>query len=300
MTRSGRMVTTTSVQTALSNYCMKTAKHFPYTTYASRSKTGEADEDDDQTESDSELVATTSTNYFWKRRNMLPYDIHFKNRRRLSDCGESTIASEGTYDDHEDDGRPGTGKTTTACIVGKLFYDMGFLSTTEVIECSATDLVAEYMGHSGPKLIALLDRALGKVLFIDEAYRLAERPKLWSGEMTRLLQMNPSLRSRFAKTIDFPAMLPKDCLSIWRKGSAMFTFLGFLRSWDNARGVEELSDNIPGRVFQKHVTAGELPRLSVNNLTSYLNEMLRLHTPGYKLATPGDQSNRSWAVNNQG
>lgn len=58
--------------------------------------------------------------------------------------------------------------------MGQVYYDMGFLSSAEVLECSASDLVGQYVGHTGPKTIAKLDKALGKILFIDEAYRLSE------------------------------------------------------------------------------------------------------------------------------
>lgn len=60
--------------------------------------------------------------------------------------------------------------------MGELFYDMGFLAVKDVIECSATDLIGEYVGHTGPKTKRLFDTALGRVLFIDEAYKLAEGP----------------------------------------------------------------------------------------------------------------------------
>ncbi|KAK3616698.1 hypothetical protein LTR22_026978, partial [Elasticomyces elasticus] len=73
-------------------------------------------------------------------------------------------------------GPPGTGKTTTARKTGKVYYDMGFLATAEVIECSAKDLVGEYVGHTGPKAQKLIESALGKVVFVDEAYRLGEGP----------------------------------------------------------------------------------------------------------------------------
>ncbi|KAI0380711.1 P-loop containing nucleoside triphosphate hydrolase protein [Hypomontagnella monticulosa] len=68
-------------------------------------------------------------------------------------------------------GFPGTGKTTTAQQMGKVFYGMGFLSTSEVIECSAGDLFGEYVGHTTPKTRQKLEEARGRVLFIDEAYR---------------------------------------------------------------------------------------------------------------------------------
>ena len=58
--------------------------------------------------------------------------------------------------------------------MGQIFYDMGFLSQASVEECSATDLIRQYVGQTGPKLQKLMEKAMGKVLFIDEAYRLAE------------------------------------------------------------------------------------------------------------------------------
>lgn len=68
----------------------------------------------------------------------------------------------------------GTGKTTAARSMGKVFYDIGFLSTDEVIECSASDLIGQCVGHTVPKTRKMFNRALGKVLLIDEAARLAK------------------------------------------------------------------------------------------------------------------------------
>lgn len=48
---------------------------------------------------------------------------------------------------------------------------MGMLGSTEVVDCTATDLVGQYVGHTGPKAQKQLEKGLGKVLFIDEAYR---------------------------------------------------------------------------------------------------------------------------------
>lgn len=58
--------------------------------------------------------------------------------------------------------------------MGKVYYDMGFLAEAAVIECSATDLIGQYVGQTGPKVQKKFDDALGRVLFVDEAYRLAE------------------------------------------------------------------------------------------------------------------------------
>lgn len=140
-------------------------------------------------------------------------------------------------------GPPGSGKTSTARKIGQIFYDMGFLTSNKVYDCSATDLVAEYIGHTGPKVRAAMDKALGKVLFIDEAYRLACSPgdsdsfreeaivemvdcltkprymgKLivilagYTEDMDRLLRSNRGLKSRFATEIVFPQLTPKQCL----------------------------------------------------------------------------------------
>ncbi|KAI1498334.1 P-loop containing nucleoside triphosphate hydrolase protein [Biscogniauxia marginata] len=143
-------------------------------------------------------------------------------------------------------GPPGTGKTHTARIIGGIFYDMGFLSTSEVITCSATDLIGKYIGQTGPKVIDLFDRALGKVLFIDEAYRLGHsviqergntftdeavrelvdcitRPRYhrkmiivlagYTHEMDQLMKTNAGLRGRFATEINFPPLGPLHSLN---------------------------------------------------------------------------------------
>lgn len=141
-------------------------------------------------------------------------------------------------------GPPGTGKTTTAKKVGQIFYDMGFLSSDEVITCSVTDIIGEYTGHTGPKVISQFERGLGKVLFIDEAYRLAPaasggggsfaaeaigelvdamtKPRYaqnmivilagYTEEMEFLMRSNQGLRGRFPTEVIFHHMQPEQCL----------------------------------------------------------------------------------------
>ncbi|KAJ6257338.1 Stage V sporulation protein K [Drechslerella dactyloides] len=142
-------------------------------------------------------------------------------------------------------GPPGTGKTVTARKLGQIYYDMGLLSKPEVVECSVSDVVGEYVGQTEAKVARLFNRALGKVLFIDEAYRLAGSSedtsrytfgaeaigelvdgitktkysrKLvivlagYNRDMDRLMGMNQGLRSRFPTEIVFPRMQPKACL----------------------------------------------------------------------------------------
>ncbi|PKS09397.1 hypothetical protein jhhlp_004012 [Lomentospora prolificans] len=140
-------------------------------------------------------------------------------------------------------GPPGTGKTTTARKMGQVYYDMGFLATTEVVECSATDLIGEYVGQTGPKVQATLDKGLGRVLFIDEAYRLAEghfakeavdelvdcvtktkyMAKMviilagYDNDINRLLSVNPGLSSRFPAVVPFYSLTAEECLTLLKK-----------------------------------------------------------------------------------
>jgi hypothetical protein len=124
--------------------------------------------------------------------------------------------------------------------MGRVFYDMGILSSEEVVECSASDLVGQYVGQTGPKTKKLFEKGLGKVLFVDEAYRLSEghfakeavdelvgiltdetfKSKLvvilagYDQEMNKLLAVNPGLSSRFQEDVHFPNMTPKHCLEV--------------------------------------------------------------------------------------
>jgi AAA+ superfamily predicted ATPase len=133
-------------------------------------------------------------------------------------------------------GPPGTGKSTTARKMGQVFYDMGFLATPDVHECSATDMIAGFVGQTGQKTVKLMEKALGMVLFIDEAYRLGEgqfateainelvdsltKPRFmgkivvilagYKDDMNNLLKVNQGLASRFPEEITFKNMEPED------------------------------------------------------------------------------------------
>lgn len=143
-------------------------------------------------------------------------------------------------------GNPGTGKTTVARLVGRLFKEMGVLQKGHIIECERADLVGEYIGHTAQKTRDQIKKALGGVLFIDEAYSLARGGEKdfgkesidalvkemednkdnfvlilagYSQEMDWFLQTNPGLRSRFPIHIDFPDYTIDELLAI---GKLMF------------------------------------------------------------------------------
>jgi stage V sporulation protein K len=144
-------------------------------------------------------------------------------------------------------GNPGTGKTTVARVLGRLFREMGLLPGGHMVEVERADLVGEYIGHTAQKTREVVKRAVGGVLFIDEAYSLARggekdfgkesidclvramedhRGELllilagYPAEMEWFLCQNPGLRSRFPIIIDFPDYSPEDLLRIgdgmWR------------------------------------------------------------------------------------
>jgi stage V sporulation protein K len=128
-------------------------------------------------------------------------------------------------------GNPGTGKTTVARILGRLFQDLGILSSGHLVEIERADLVGEYIGHTAQKTRVQVNKALGGILFIDEAYSLARggdkdfgreaidtlvkaaedhRDRLiiilagYQREMELCLLSNPGLKSRFPIQIAFP------------------------------------------------------------------------------------------------
>lgn len=127
-------------------------------------------------------------------------------------------------------GNPGTGKTTVARLIAKLFQEMGILSKGHLIEVERADLVGEYIGHTALKTRELIKKALGGILFIDEAYSLARGGEKDFGkeaidtlvkamedyknqfvlilagyqeEMEFFLKTNPGLPSRFPIQVDF-------------------------------------------------------------------------------------------------
>ena len=141
-------------------------------------------------------------------------------------------------------GNPGTGKTTVARIIAEMLYNLKYIKQNKLIEVSSKDLVAEYIGQTAPKTMAVIERALGGVLFVDEAYSLASEEEsgnsfnkeaiatliqamenyrdnlvvIFAGytkEMQAFLNANSGIVSRIGYTLDFKDYTSEELLKIF-------------------------------------------------------------------------------------
>ncbi|MFI0407557.1 AAA family ATPase [Actinomadura sp. 3N508] len=141
-------------------------------------------------------------------------------------------------------GNPGTAKTTIARLIAAVYARLGLLSSGHLVEVTRADLVAEFIGQTAPRVRGAVERALGGVLFVDEAYALtsasgdrrdfgheavAELLRLmeehrgdlvvivagYEAEMERFLDANPGLKSRFPKVLRFPDYSADELVTIF-------------------------------------------------------------------------------------
>jgi len=139
-------------------------------------------------------------------------------------------------------GNPGTGKTTVALRIASILHRLGFVRRGQVVSVTRDELVGQYIGHTAPKTKEILKKAMGGVLFIDEAYYLhrpdnerdygqeaieillqvmeSQREDLvvilagYGDRMDKFFASNPGFRSRIAHHIDFPDYADDELLAI--------------------------------------------------------------------------------------
>src|SRR5580658_7121455 len=171
-------------------------------------------------------------------------------------------------------GNPGTGKTTVALRMAQILHRLGYVRKAQVTAVTRDDLVGQYIGHTAPKTKEELKKAMGGVLFIDEAYYLYrpenerdygqeaieillqvmenQREDLvvilagYGDRMDAFFRSNPGLSSRIAHHLDFPDYLPQELGEIAQR------MLQGMQYRLSASGEAALRDYIPLRMNQPH------------------------------------------------
>jgi probable Rubsico expression protein CbbX len=171
-------------------------------------------------------------------------------------------------------GNPGTGKTTVALRMAQILFRLGYVRKGHLVAVTRDDLVGQYIGHTAPKTKEVLKRAMGGVLFIDEAYYLyrPENERDYGQEAIEILlqvmenqrddlvvilagykermetffRSNPGMSSRIAHHLDFPDYTPADLLSI---GERLLTTQNYRFAPGAREAFEEYLEN---RIRQPH------------------------------------------------
>ena len=161
-------------------------------------------------------------------------------------------------------GNPGTGKTTVAMRMAEILHRLGYVRRGHLVAVTRDDLVGQYIGHTAPKTKEVLKKAMGGVLFIDEAYYLYRQENErdygqesieillqvmennrddlvvilagYADKMDRFFHSNPGFRSRVAHHIDFPDYDDTDLLAI---GEKMLSSLNYRLSPEAKRALSE-------------------------------------------------------------
>ncbi|KXS31834.1 MAG: AAA ATPase [Candidatus Gallionella acididurans] len=171
-------------------------------------------------------------------------------------------------------GNPGTGKTTVALRMAEILHRLGYVREGHLVSVTRDDLVGQYIGHTAPKTKEVIKKAMGGVLFIDEAYYLykpenerdygAESIEIllqvmennrddlvvilagYKDRMDKFFHSNPGMRSRIAHHIDFPDYSPNELLAIAKLMLAQQNYRF------SAEGEKAFAEYIPLRMKMDH------------------------------------------------
>jgi len=197
-------------------------------------------------------------------------------------------------------GNPGTGKTTVALRMAQILHRLGYVRKGQVVSVTRDDLVGQYIGHTAPKTKEVLKRAMGGVLFIDEAYYLYrpenerdygqeaieillqvmenQRDDLvvilagYADRMETFFQSNPGLSSRIAHHLAFPDYSPDELLDITRQ---MATTMNYTLDTD---ATAVLREYIALRTRQPHFANARSMRNALDR--ARLRQATRLYNAG--------------------
>jgi probable Rubsico expression protein CbbX len=207
-------------------------------------------------------------------------------------------------------GNPGTGKTTVALRMAQILHRLGYSRKGHLVAVTRDDLVGQYIGHTAPKTKEVLKKAMGGVLFIDEAYYLYrpenerdygqesieillqvmenQRDDLvvilagYKNRMDTFFQSNPGMSSRIAHHIDFPDYAQAELLQI---GEHMLGSMNY-RFGEGTREVFERY--LARRIAQPHFANARSVRNALDR--ARLRQASRLFADGDRVLTPDDLS----------
>ncbi len=205
-------------------------------------------------------------------------------------------------------GNPGTGKTTVALRMAEILHRLGYVREGHLIAVTRDDLVGQYIGHTAPKTKEVIKKAMGGVLFIDEAYYLYKpenerdygqesieillqvmennRDDLvvilagYKDKMDRFFYSNPGMRSRIAHHVDFPDYSPDELIAI---AKLMLAGQNYRFSSDGEKAFREY---IPLRMKLVHFANARSIRNALDR--ARLRQANRLFAGGKKKLTKAD------------